>query len=292
MQLSTALPIYEEYDTILLMDNNIAEQQLNLPEKKGLTTNALKIIAIVAMTIDHLAIVFFEQLFPSTETWSIVVWQILRAIGRLTIVIMCYMTADGFFYTRNIKKYLLRLLIFALISHFPYAFFHSGHWFFTEVDPNKFQTSVIWPIFLGVLNLHIWTNQKLKLWLRIVLFAVILGLAIPSDWNVIAVLWIFCFYIFRRDKRKQIVSFLVIGFFAAVVPIVVAFFPADMPILSMFSVDYEWYEKIFMLGVILSTPILLVYNGKLGKSKKLKWLFYIYYPAHLIVLGLVILLCK
>ncbi len=261
-------------------------------ERRGLTNNALKIIAIVAMTIDHLAIVFFEELYPATEGWLIALWQILRGIGRLTIVIMCYMTADGYFYTRNIKRYLLRLLIFAVISHFPYAFFHSGHWFFTEVDPNKFQTSVIWPIFLGVLNLHIFTNKNIKLWLRILAFGIILALAIPSDWNVVAVLWIFFFYTFRADKKKQIASFLVIGFFAAVVPVLVAFLPSDMPILSLFSVDYKWYERLFMLGVVLSTPILLLYNGKLGKTKKLKWLFYIYYPTHLVVLGLVLLLCK
>ncbi len=264
--------------------------ELNV-EKRGLTNNALKIIAIIAMTIDHLAIVFFEQLFPANTPLTIAIWQILRAIGRLTIVIMCYMTADGFFYTHNIKKYLLRLLIFAVISHFPYAFFHSGHWFFTEL-PNTFQTSVIWPIFLGVLNLHIWTNKKIPLWLRLICFVAILGLSIPSDWNVVAVLWIFFFYIFRGDKKLQVLSFVIVGFFASVVPIVVAFFPADTPILSLFSVDYKWYEKIFMLGVLLSTPILFFYNGKLGKSKKLKWLFYIYYPTHLFLLGLIIILVK
>ena len=87
-----------------------------MEEKKligtGFTGNQLKIFAIIAMTIDHLTSV----IIPGYEkAWWIVG---LHIIGRLAAPIMWFMIVEGYRYTRNLKKYISRLFLFAFISHF------------------------------------------------------------------------------------------------------------------------------------------------------------------------------
>lgn len=82
----------------------------------GLDSNMLKLIAIAAMTADHIA----WLLFPGYPTDPLPI--ILHIIGRLTCPIMCFFIAEGYHYTRNIKKYTARLFVFAVISHFAYIF--------------------------------------------------------------------------------------------------------------------------------------------------------------------------
>ena len=98
--------------------------------KNTLNSNAIKIIAIVAMTIDHVA----WLVFPGYDNGIVPV--ILHIIGRLTCPIMCYFIAEGFHYTKNINKYTLRLFAFAFISHFAYIFAFSGFvdWICIQVD--------------------------------------------------------------------------------------------------------------------------------------------------------------
>ncbi len=84
--------------------------------RSGLDSNMLKLIAIAAMTADHIA----WLLFPGYPTDPLPI--ILHIIGRLTCPIMCFFIAEGYHYTRNIKKYMARLFVFAVISHFAYMF--------------------------------------------------------------------------------------------------------------------------------------------------------------------------
>ena len=84
--------------------------------KEGLDASTVKIIAIIAMTVDHLTWLLFPGL---QKEWYIL---FLHAIGRLTAPIMWYFIAEGSYYTKNSKKYILRLFIFAFISHFAFTF--------------------------------------------------------------------------------------------------------------------------------------------------------------------------
>jgi len=84
--------------------------------KKILDSNIIKLIAIVAMTLDHITWLIYPG-YP-TEPLPIV----LHIIGRLTCPIMCYFIAEGYHYTKNINKYTARLFAFAFISHFAYVF--------------------------------------------------------------------------------------------------------------------------------------------------------------------------
>ena len=95
-------------------------------KKKGLSGSAIKIIAIVAMLIDHIGAVIVERMITaqsggvySYEDPLVVLDTVLRGIGRIGFPIFCFLLVEGFVHTRNVAKYALRLFAFALISEVP-----------------------------------------------------------------------------------------------------------------------------------------------------------------------------
>ena len=86
--------------------------------KGFLNRNQLKYLVIAAMLIDHIAWAFV----PTASLLG----QVMHVIGRLTGPTMAYMLAEGYHYTRNVKKYAMRLGIFAVISWLPFSYFESG----------------------------------------------------------------------------------------------------------------------------------------------------------------------
>ena len=80
-------------------------------KKRGLSKCALQIIAIISMLVDHMAYSFVSNVS--------LYYYILRLVGKISIIIMCYFVAEGYFKTRNIGKYILRMGIFAAISQIP-----------------------------------------------------------------------------------------------------------------------------------------------------------------------------
>lgn len=241
--------------------------------KKGLDSNALKTIAIIAMTIDHIAWLVFPD-YPH-ETLPV----ILHIIGRITCPIMCYFIAEGYHYTKNIRKYTCRLFVFALISHFAYIFASADF-----VDRKSFipfyygnllnQTSVIWPLAWGLVMLRIVNSEKIqKQWVKIALILLICLVTFPSDWSCIASLCILAFGTNRGKLKTQSVWLIIyVAIYAAV---------------YCFAID--WVYGLVQMGVVLAIPFIKLYNGERGKSprinKFMKWLFYIYYPLHLAILG-------
>lgn len=224
----------------------------------SLTSNQLKILAITAMVFDHLVLGFVPY-----ETWT---WGwILRVPGRVAAPIMCYFIAEGYRYTSNRKKYFLRLVGFALLSHFPYdLYFGLG---FLQA------TSVIWALAMGLAALTAVKSENLPGVLKLLALGACCLLAITADWNYIAVLWIVGFGWFHGSFKKQMFWFAGIGLLLYVVPI---FGEAAEP-----GWEFQW----FRLGIFLAIPLLAFYHGRRGsKAKIVTWFFYIFYPVHLLVL--------
>ena len=241
--------------------------------KKGLNSNALKMIAIIAMTIDHIAWLVFPD-YPHE-----VLPVILHTIGRLTCPIMCYFIAEGYHYTKNIRKYTCRLFVFAVISHFAYIFASADFVDWKSFIPFYYgnilnQTSVIWPLAWGLVMLRIVNSEKIqKQWVKIALILLICLVTFPSDWSCIASLCILAFGTNRGKLKTQSVWLIIyVAIYAAV---------------YCFAID--WVYGLVQMGVVLAIPFIKLYNGKRGKNprvnKIMKWFFYIYYPLHLAILG-------
>ena len=227
---------------------------------KSISRNALKYIAIVAMLSDHIAILFMAE-YP-------LVYSVMRLIGRLTAAIMCFFIAEGFYHTRSKYKYGLRLGIFALISQFAYTFFEDG----TILTYRLFTDwNVIFTLFIGfcVLMSYEKINNKIIKWIAVGLLCAV---SYFGDWMIIAPLWILFFYIFRDSKKKR---FIVFGILAVV----------EVASCIPFIINNG---EIWQVGVFLVLPLLLLYNGEKGSGNPIhKWAFYLFYPLHLFVLGII-----
>ena len=184
--------------------------------KKHLNGNQLKLIAIIAMTIDHLTWAFFPGF---QQVWWVFA---LHIIGRLTAPIMWFFIAEGCFYTHDKRKYMTRLLIFAVISHFAYDF-AFGIPFFDLSAGLLNRTSVMWSLFLAAVVIFSTHMEKIStVWKYVIIFGACI-LALPSDWSSIAVMAPFFLYEHRGNFKKQAID---IVFWTAVYA-VVYFFAID-----------------------------------------------------------------
>ncbi|MBP8893695.1 MAG: hypothetical protein KBH09_15180 [Saprospiraceae bacterium] len=224
--------------------------------RRELTSNDLKIIAITFMFIDHMVAGFFLH--------DSLAFMLLRIPGRVVAPIMCYLVAEGFFYTSNVKKYTMRLFIFAAISHFPYVLYFGYEWWQA--------TSVIWGLLMGLIALIACQNQKIPIWGKVPIVVACCLLSMTADWNFVSVLWIIGFYYFRGQFNKQIISFVLIGFLFHLIPT---------------YVNFGWLH-FYQIGILLAIPLLALYKGQRGKQNKFIQLgFYIFYPLHLVILYII-----
>lgn len=237
---------------------------------KDLTGNQIKWIAIAAMLIDHIAWAFVPKLS--------VLGQLMHVIGRITAPTMCFFIAEGYYHTRNIKKYALRLGIFALISQMPYTFFETGKLQFICFANGKISLSVIYTLLLSLFAVWAWDKIKNKA-LRLCAIIGLCVLAIPGDWMFIDIMFSLIFWIYRDNFKNQALWFSV--------------FAAGTALFCIFTSIMDgnpFYSQFFQAGMFLCLPILSLYSGERGGGKNSKWIFYIFYPAHLLVLGFLKLL--
>lgn len=150
---------------------------------KSLTGNQIKTIALIAMTLDHLICVIFPN-YPAG--WRIVG---LHMIGRIAAPVFWFFVAEGYYHTRNFRKYAAKLFVFAIISHFAYNFaFGIPYIPFRTTVFN--QTSVIWALFWGLIALAIQQHVSFKDWQKMLMIIGCTIVAFIADWSSIAVLGI------------------------------------------------------------------------------------------------------
>lgn len=239
---------------------------MKIKTMKQFNANQLKIIAMAAMTIDH----FISVLYPNYPTdWWIVG---LHIIGRVAAPIFWFFVVEGFHYTHNIKRYASRLFLFAIISHFAYNFAFGIP--FIPFQTSVFnQTSVIWALAWGLIALMIDASQnpKLKKWHKNVALLLIYIITFCADWSSIAVVAMLQMGRHRGNFKKQMTGMVfAVGIYAVVYMIFVN----------------STYGAI-QIFVVLAIPLLKAYSGQQGKWKGMKWFFYLYYPLHLAICGLI-----
>lgn len=232
--------------------------------KRGLNSNQLKLIAIIAMTVDHL--VWTVEPGFSYKWWAIA----LHIVGRLTAPIMWFFISEGYHYTHDRKKYAIRLFILAFVSHFAYNFCF-GRSMLPFADGSFFnQTGVVWSLAWGMMLLWMNDSPRFKTWQKIVIIFLVCVITFPSDWSCIATVSVFYIGTNRGNFKKQMLWMML----WTVVYALVYFFFID-----------KVYAAI-QLFTGLSIPLLRLYNGERGKWRGMGKLFYLYYPAHLALLGI------
>lgn len=208
----------------------------------GLNGFGLKCIAMVCMLIDHTGAVLFPQ------------YRILRMVGRLAFPIYCFLLVEGAMHTKDIRKYELRLLGFALISEIPFdlAFRRGIDWG---------HQNVFFTLLLGVVAIDLAQQFKNKISV-VLIFPVMIVIAefLNTDYGGKGIVFILCYYLLYERKVIKHVMFA--------------------------------FENILLYGLgiqiyaCLAVIPMLFYNGKKGPS--LKYFFYAFYPLHLLILYLII----
>ena len=224
--------------------------------KTNLNTDLLKLIAITAMLIDHIGGAFFPDV------------EFFRWIGRLAFPIFCYCLTVGLLYTRDVRKYLLRLGVFALVSQPFYVLaFHPAEEFFRQFT----NWNIFFTLFLSLLALY--GVKERKWWLFALAFFTV------SWWNFdysgTGIQLMLIFYLCRNHP----------GIGAALYTL--SYLPAlwngwaEDPLcltLGGWTVDWSFFA-------ILAAP--LIFLPLRSRLRINKWFFYAFYPVHLAVIALI-----
>lgn len=233
---------------------------------KGITGNMLKIIAVFSMLLDHIGVAIIENGIlkyqdghpvngmmgiPGENLWSMADF-LLRTIGRIAFPIFCFLLVEGFFHTRDVKKYGARLFLFALISEIPFDLAIFGKWFYPD-HQNVYVTLCIglWVLYWYEKAFGNPIKQTL-----VILAGSGAAVLLKCDYSVEGIAMILLFYVFYKNKTMQTVF---AGILAAIESL-------------------ECYGA----AALAFIPIRM-YNGTRGK-RNLKYLFYWFYPTHLFLL--------
>jgi len=236
------------------------------------TSFSLHVMAMAFMLCDHL-----WATFMTNQHW-------MTCIGRLAFPIFCFLIVEGYFHTSNLKQYVKRLFIFALISEIPFNLVMGSRVLY-PVHQN-----VLWTFLIGIA--FIWLSEKARkkenLLIQVLTAIIticagyILGIVTMVDYHGGGVLMILAFYFFRGRKWWCFVGQLLCMIYI------------NWEVLSGFSYEIELFGDTFFLvrqglAVLALLPIWL-YRGEQGyHSKGFQNFCYWFYPGHLLVLGIMIM---
>ena len=231
-----------------------------------MTSFVLKIISMITMCVDHVGNACLHHV------------TFMNLIGRIAFPIFAFQISEGYINTKNLKKYFLRLFLFALISQIPFMLFSS---LYTE----GFTLNIFATLFFGLVAIFAHDkilhgkftfskNTRLDFWLKQLVgisIAVLIGILAQLcnfDYGFFGIAIIFMFYLFKNDKLAMVISFVTACILKYGINI----------ILYGFNI---WY---ILLGIFTILPIIFIclYNGKQGK--KVKYLLYAFYPVHLLII--------
>lgn len=236
-----------------------------------LTAAVLHIIAMTLMLMDHL----WATLLPARE------W--LTCAGRVAFPIFAFMAVEGYFHTRSFKKYILRMLLFAVLSEIPFDLMYGGIWFY-PVHQN-----VLWTFLLGLLGVWLMeqVRKKGKTWMYLLVCVLVvpaglvLGTLCMVDYYGVGVLTVFVFYFLHGRKW-----WCFLGQLAALYWLNVELLGGLMYPVQLFGMEFELCQQ--GLALLALIPIWL-YRGRQGyHSRPFQYLCYAFYPVHMLLLVVVL----
>lgn len=255
----------------LIPKTSIRRTHLNETRHFDLSAAALHIIAMTFMLMDHL----WATLLPAQE------W--LTCVGRLAFPIFAFMTVEGYFHTHDLRKYLRRMLVFALLSEIPFDLMYGGTWFY-PVHQN-----VIWTLLLGLLGIHRMEKARKKqnpvLYALTVTLTVVLGAVLGTlgmvDYYGAGVLTMFVFYLFRGRKWWCFLGQLLALYWVNVELLSGLMYPVHI-----LGTEIELCQQ--GLALLALIPI-WIYRGRQGyHTRPFQYACYAFYPVHMLVLVMVL----
>lgn len=220
----------------------------------------LKYIAFASMFIDHFNKAIITPFLTGSGPLNLIT-AIFDILGRIAFPIFCFFIVEGFFKTKSRRKYLRNLLIFAIISEIPYDMFQSA------VFINTWSQNILWGLALGLFTIMVIDKLKEKIKkrpLRIFVSIIIVALSslgsmlISADYEYYAIIIIYIYYLFY-DKR-------------------------------LLASGLGYLVIIKEIYAILGFATVLLYNGEKGKQNKT--FNYLFYPVHLLILGIIRMVFK
>ena len=234
----------------------------------GISANTLRLLAILLMISDHVWATFL-----SLGDW-------MTHIGRIAFPIFAFQLVEGFVHTKNVKKYALRLGIFALISELPFNLFYSSRWF------NPYHQNVLFTLLLGLAAMVVLDKMKKEktaksIGIGVLLLALLCAASVVTfpDYGFTGLATIVLFYVCRDFPLAWLMQ--AVG----MVLIHIVFFEGQYIPVTLGSFYYEFPTQGF--AVLALIPI-WCYAGKKGRSNKfIQYGSYAFYPAHMIILYLI-----
>ena len=219
----------------------------------------LKIIACFTMFIDHVGYIVFD----GHSSW-------FNYVGRLAFPIFAFQISEGYIHTHDVKKYLLRLILFAFISQIPFLLFHS-------IINNELGLNVIFTLFLGLVAIIIYDKYNKFVGVFSAIIFGIIAHFLNLDYSFYGVGITFLFYVFNKNKCLLAISF-----------IIATLMQYSYLILGYYNYGFEFLKNVFIIYLpyfictIFSIIIILCYNKKKGPNTR--YLFYLFYPLHMILI--------
>ena len=185
--------------------------------------------------------------------------DILTCIGRIAFPIFAFMIVEGFYHTSNFRRYLCRMLIFAVISEVPFDLVSGDSVLYL------FHQNVLWTFLIGLLLIalidKVRKTGKVWLWIPVAIVVTLVGYVIGTitmvDFYGAGVVMVIMFYLFRGKEPWKLIA----------------------------GHSFEFPQQAFAL---IALPVIWLYNGKLGYHKKwFKYFCYAFYPGHLLVLYII-----
>jgi len=222
----------------------------------------LKILACIFMLIDHIGAILYPNL------------RSLRIIGRLAFPIFVYLIAEGYRKTKNIKKYMSRLFIFAFISQLAFNAAFLG----SMTRPKVLYLNVFFTLAMGLYSLYLYDKNKK------ILYVIIIALIcefLNTDYGAFGVLLIFVSNRYFDNFKKLSTSYVCL-MIIYVINVWITFKLANPSVLLTDIIfNHLTIEPIALISLIF----IKLYNGQRGL--RLKYLFYVFYPAHLLIISII-----
>lgn len=235
-----------------------------LKKLKCINALELKVLAMALMLCDHM--------------WATVLPDIgwISNLGRLAFPIFAFQIVEGFYQTHDRKKYIRRMLVFALISEIPFDLMTSGVWFY------PFHQNVMVTFLIGLLMLSWMERVRGTLWKYLLVSAVcaalsiVLGSIVMADYFQFGLLTVLLFYWTRNWKYGWVVQL------AGMIWIHGIYMGSLELTMHLFGQTFVIPQQ--GLAVLSLIPIWM-YNGKQGyHSKPVQYACYAFYPVHMLIL--------